>query len=783
MTRYLLMFLLFILASGIPSHLARSTPSAPAQDPEVPDAVAEAARQGRYWRASRLLGSHLEHVPDTTPETILLASRLSSGWGDWETVGRLLEGRAWLDDVGGGAGWRLLARSRIERGGLEEGARALDRYLQVARPGDQEAGLAQIRRGLALSDSGTARAAIQAFDSAAVLLPWMDDWLQLYAATAAAAAGDTATVRARLAASDAVLAADRGWRLRLDAARTAGDNLAARQIALDAARGATAAGERARYWALLGDLRLEAGDTARARESYRSAMEAAPGSVGGVDGARGLSGLGPTAVEWRTIGSIYLRHGNRARAIEGLQRYLASGAGSHGERSQARLDLGSALFDAGRYADAERQLGALVEDSVPARIAAEALYLLGRARYRQGRSEDGQRTFVQLGEQFPDQPATARGLYLLADLKHDDLAVDEARRYYRQAATASPDLYEAGLALMRLGGLAYLDGDYEGAAAVYEEYRALHPTGRRVEQATYWAARAYSELGRTADAEALLRELRRTDPLSYYGTRAAELLGHAVLDLPMVAPPPPQPATDSLVENGLRRVDLLAELDRRSDLVYEVERLRRRFEGVDGGEYSLAEALNARGHTLTAVGMGWTLRRREGEWNRRLLRIIYPFPFRELILAEARERRVDPYLVAGLIRRESAFNPTVVSSAGAIGLMQIMPETGRGLARGAGMQRRYDPEILKEPEINVHLGIRYLEELLGRFDGDVPLVLAAYNAGPNRAVRWRELPEIRDPELFMERVPYRETRDYIRHVLMHRALYRELYPDLPAEAD
>lgn len=774
------MFALFMLAAALPSRLAPSSPrAAVAQDPEVPAAVEEAARQGRYWRASRLLGAHLAGVADTTPETILFASRMSAGWGDWETVSALLEGRPWLNEVGGASGWRLLARSRIAQGRLEAGDQALDRYLRVARPGGQEAGLALIRRGLTLTAAGETGAAIEALDSAAVLLPWMNDWIQLYAANAAAAAGDTAAVRQRLSATDPALAEERGWELRLRAARSAGDNIGARQVALDAARGAASASQRAQSWATLGDLRLEGGDTARARASYRSGMEAAPGSIGAVSSARGLSDLNPSPEEWRTIGSTYLRHGNPARAIAALERYLESGVGSHSERSLARLQLGEAMFNAGRYAEAESHLTALAADSVPARIAAQALYLTGRARYRQGRSEDGQRMFIELAERFPDQEATTRGLYLLADLKHDDLEIEDARRYYRQAVDASPALYEAGLAIMRLGGLAYLDGDFEAAARIYEEYLAAHPDGRRAEQATYWAARSYAQLGREADAERMLRQLRHSDPISFYGVRAAELLGTPVLDVPMGPSPPPDPAVDSLVESGLARVDLLAELDRRDDVVHEVGRLRRHVEDVDGGEYSLAEALNERAYTLTAVGMGWDLYRREGAWNPRLLRIVYPFPFREIILPEARERGIDPYLVAGVIRRESAFNPTVISSAGAIGLMQIMPETGRGLARGAGMQRSFDVELLKQPEVNVHLGVRYLEQLMERFDGDLPLVLSAYNAGPNRAARWRELPEHVDPDLLMERVPYSETRDYIRHVLMHRALYRELYPELP----
>lgn len=387
---------------------------------------------------------------------------------------------------------------------------------------------------------------------------------------------------------------------------------------------------------------------------------------------------------------------------------------------------------------------------------------------------------MRLAERFPDQEATARGLYLLADLKHDDLEIDDARRYYRQAASAAPDLNEAGLALMRLGGLAFLDRDYRRAADTFQEYLDLHPEGRRMEQATYWLARSLAGLGRDADATALLRRLRAREPLSIYAVRAAERLGESPLDIPMEPAPPRDTAVDARVRKGLERVDVLADLDRRDDLVHEVELLRGHFDQRDGGAYALAEALIDRGYTLSAISMGWDIKRREGHWNPRLLRIVYPFPFQSMVLPEARANDLDPYLVAGVIRRESAFSPVVVSRAGAIGLMQIMPRTGEGLARGAGIDR-YDTSLLEEAEINLHLGTRYLRSLLDRFDGRVPLVLAAYNAGPNRARRWESLPEARDMELFAERVPYAETRDYIRHVLLFRDLYRALYPSLQPE--
>ena len=778
MIRYILMLVLFVTAVAVPSRFAASAPrTATSQDPEVPDSVHEAVEQGRFWRASRILGRHLEGAPDTTAQTILLASKLSAGWGDWPTVTRLLEGRPWLDSIGGGAGWRLLGRSLIELGRHSPGSEALGRYLAMADPGEQDRALVQLRRGLALGEAGQLDSALVAFDRAAELIPWFADWSALLAAEVAAAAGDTAVVRRRLAAAGSELAEGRGWRLRLTAAEEAGDNMAAREAALAAARSAPSASARAAAWSVLGELRLAAGDSARAREAFRSAMSGAPGSVGAVDAARALSSMNPTPDEWRSIGRIYRRHGNAARAADAFQQYLESGAGTAQQRLDVRVDLGEAYFDAGRYGRAESYLLGLAAEDVPASVAARALYVAGRAQYRQGRSQEGQATFARLAERFPGQRSAAEGMFLLADLSHDDQELERARRYYRMTVDAAPDLNDAGLALMRLAGLEFLEGDHAAAAELFEEYLNRHPDGRRSAQATYWAARAYQELGREAEALSLLRELRSRDPLSFYGARAAELLDEPLLDIPMEPAPARDSAADELVQRGLRRVDVLAELDRRDDLVHEVERLRDHVAARDGGEYALAEALTERGYTLTAISMGWDIYRDEGAWNPRLLRVIYPWPFRELIVGEARDQGVNPHLAAGLIRRESAFSPEVSSPAGAIGLMQIMPKTGRSLASEVGIDD-FDPELLRQPEVNVHLGVRYLKQMLERFDHQLPVVLSAYNAGPHRARAWLEFPEARDMDLFSERVPYSETRNYIRHVLLHRALYEALYPTL-----
>jgi soluble lytic murein transglycosylase len=103
-----------------------------------------------------------------------------------------------------------------------------------------------------------------------------------------------------------------------------------------------------------------------------------------------------------------------------------------------------------------------------------------------------------------------------------------------------------------------------------------------------------------------------------------------------------------------------------------------------------------------------------------------------------------------------------------------MPPTGRQLARSIG-PLGFTPESLESAEVNLHLGGRFLRDMLDRFGPDLPLVLSAYNAGPTRATRWRDFPEAPDRLRFTERIPFEETRGYVKNVTRNLAMYRALY--------
>jgi soluble lytic murein transglycosylase len=154
-------------------------------------------------------------------------------------------------------------------------------------------------------------------------------------------------------------------------------------------------------------------------------------------------------------------------------------------------------------------------------------------------------------------------------------------------------------------------------------------------------------------------------------------------------------------------------------------------------------------------------------------RLMYPVLERTTLIESAKKYGLDPALVASLIRQESNFNPRATSPVGARGLMQLMPPVGRTIAKGQGIAG-YTDESLYDPAINIKLGTQHLSGLFKK-SSQIERVLAAYNAGESRVAKWIQKAGADDPELFTERIPFVETRDYVRSIVRNRAFYSSLY--------
>jgi soluble lytic murein transglycosylase len=151
---------------------------------------------------------------------------------------------------------------------------------------------------------------------------------------------------------------------------------------------------------------------------------------------------------------------------------------------------------------------------------------------------------------------------------------------------------------------------------------------------------------------------------------------------------------------------------------------------------------------------------------------LYPQAFSKLIETQARLNDLDPYLVMGLIRQESGYNPAALSVANARGLMQLLPETAAHSSRPARV--RLAERRLNDPDYNVRVGCAYLAELMKDFNGQAELALAAYNAGDFRVKDWTKKYSFPDSGIFLESIPISATRTYVEQVLRDAEIYRQL---------
>ena len=232
------------------------------------------------------------------------------------------------------------------------------------------------------------------------------------------------------------------------------------------------------------------------------------------------------------------------------------------------------------------------------------------------------------------------------------------------------------------------------------------------------------------------------------------------------------PTTDDgpSVDNhpGFQRAITLFRLDLRIEAIREWNwALRGRNEAFRLAAAQLALKNNLYDRAITSA----ELANPAGAWELRFL-----MPYREIIEPRARANRLDLSWVYGIMRQESRFIIPARSSAGAQGLMQVMPNTGKWVARQLGIP--YHPDLLRDPHTNVDIGTAYMRIILDELGGDKVMAAAGYNAGPGRARRWRANESL-EGAIYAETIPFEETRDYVKHVMTNTAIYAALIEGKP----
>jgi soluble lytic murein transglycosylase len=436
---------------------------------------------------------------------------------------------------------------------------------------------------------------------------------------------------------------------------------------------------------------------------------------------------------------FHLRRYDSAR--EGTRPYLERAS----RKAEARFFYLSALRELGNRDEYIAQTRALLADFPGDSWSEEALNNLGTYFIVANEDEAAAQVFAELYEKFPTGPRAERAAW-------------------------------------KSGWWSYRKGDYSNAVRTFESAASSFPRSDYRPSFLYWAGRAHGALGQGDTAAARFRLVFHDYGSSYYGRLAKKYVARAAdadaASDRAIAASLQGPTTAVVRPPTADRIRLLLANGLYDDALEELRFAQRQWGTSPVIEATMAWAYHQKGE----LRRGITLMRRAYPQSLTstghllpvsMRQVIFPLVYWELIRTHANTYDLDPYVMAALINQESTFDPDIRSSANAWGLMQIVPATGRRLARTLGV-RRFSTASLTNPQTNIRLGMLYFSQLVRQFGGTY-YALASYNAGESRVVRWKgERPGI-DEDEFIDDIPFPETQNYVKRILGTAEDYRLLY--------
>ena len=525
-----------------------------------------------------------------------------------------------------------------------------------------------------------------------------------------------------------------------------------------------------------------------ALDAYRRVYYDFPLSTQAVDAREGIARIEPAAAP----AERYARELTRAEALfsarqwtEARGAFQALGRAAQGDdRERIALRLAEADYYLDRHRAARTALVPYLNGS---RREAEARFFHLTATRALGERDEYVTLARGLVADHPDSEWAAETLNNLASHYITIDEDDKAEPVFRELMRRFPRHRYAERAAWKTGWSAYRAGRFAEAANIFDDAAAAFPRADNRPAWLYWSGRSRDQLGDAATANARYRLAVADYQNLYYGRLSSNLLkqrGEPLLpDAPRaVAPAPSSPPPTAALMRALTAAGMY------DDALNEAQ-----YAQVVWGDSpqllaTTAWIRNQQGRTLESMerflalrGAITTMRRAYPQFMAAggenlpadVLRIIYPLDYWPLITKYAQAHGLDPYLVAALMAQESTFTADIRSAANAYGLMQLIPATGRQVARQLGI-RRFTTSMLTQPETNVRLGTKYFKDMVDQFGG-AHFALAGYNAGPHRVVAWlKEAPGLPRDE-FIDNIPFTETQAYVKRILGTAEDYRRLY--------
>jgi soluble lytic murein transglycosylase len=421
-------------------------------------------------------------------------------------------------------------------------------------------------------------------------------------------------------------------------------------------------------------------------------------------------------------------------------------------------------------------------------VDAERLYELSQI-YRSDKKAD--EMFAALGEltqEYPLSKWNEEGLMSAGNYYWVDLDRTKAATYYQRLVDTFPSGKNAFNAEWRAAWVAYLNKQPDAADRI-TAFLAKYPASANTPDAVYWLGRTAERDGKVGDARLYYQKDTERFPQTYFGHAAAERLSKLApptsdpLPLEVLEKIPPAPALrpfDEPIPVGAQ--DRWARAQALRTIAFDASaelELKNAYFATSSPRflYEAAQAAFDQGHFAAGMAYGRIIvpnfdARKMDDLPIGVWKVLYPLPYENVIRREAAKNNFDPMLAAGLMRQESTFQSDALSPQNAIGLMQVVPKTGRLLAKQ--LRVKYSNDRLFQPEYNIQLGMLYISGLV-KLTGAPEYALAAFDAGEDRIAAWkaeRNYDEI--PEL-VESIPFSETRDYVQIVSRNAEAYRQIY--------
>jgi len=536
---------------------------------------------------------------------------------------------------------------------------------------------------------------------------------------------------------------------------------------------------------LQAQIREAQGDPIRAHALYNTVRDSAPNSRWAAAARKAQISLRqtfPDLFTFQTIDELAAEADRLARErqtieAETLYNKLLNNASDAATRLTYLTKLANLFLSTRSRNDAIPTLELIAQDFPESAEAAKALYQIGQIYWNRHENTQALEYFQLILEKYPTSEYVDRARFAAADIHEYFGRRPEAIQLYSDIIKLSPVGQIRDDAAWRLAWLYYRNGDLPSASEAFSTLSKQSGNGPFGTAALYWQARISEKSGENDKARQTYRQITASAPESYYQSlswRALQRLGDASEEPKWVVASSPQEADDPPIAPELvfhlSRARALGSLSLQHLAITELDELNRAATPSNRMRAFLMREYFKTGGYARSLQLANQLpsSRRDREPYR------YPLAFWQLIQQKAQQRGLDPYLVLALIRQESLFDARARSPAAALGLMQLLQPTAARVAKQIGIAVP-TPDMLFDPDVNLTLGTQYLKDLLARYSNNRQKAIAAYNAGESAVDRWEKEISTDDIEEFVERIPYVETRGYVKLVLRNQQIYKSLY--------